>query len=654
MTVLHVPSFGGGVVRVGSPNVQRTDEVLEADAFDIGARGQLVAASDLTQYADLRDEAVPSTGRWVHLYALSSIMLGQIPYALAVGQGTDGSGDARYYTARVLRNVSPPPTPPINVVGGVTPSVSGVVATTVQLPGAFETSGGTINAVLLNLGAREGYAPNTAPGLLVATPTDGTALGGLPFGSIGQFDALGTGAQGEIATGTHGQALYFRGIIAYNNHVFGWGFDASATSGSGYAGPNRLMFSNLGNPLKWGNDNQGAAGTDRAFTDSDAIVLGDAGELIRGGIVWNGKLYVGTNQQLHYIAGYGRNSFLTDGANPVTKSYNILGPKAVIEGPDQLLYQVSEQGLVRFDGASFEPIFKQLVDFHGGSAGYWGLIWFDDTQSDGYPGKTNQDLVWTAVDWDREQVIVGIPYCDASSGVGPGSDTVLIKFHTRSGGFTRQVFSGVALTAAGYFRRAGATSAVRMVGASTPGAILPTLHYAYQATQDVPPIMPTVLPSVTFGPYLPFGPDGTGVLQRAYLTLAWESSAALPIIFTITVEGDDETVDSYTLTIGPSAPGSPADGDVWVDTSETDTNLGNADAGSVVPARHGYLVKTRRWSTWLLIPGGGDRGTRMTVPLPLTRTRASRTTIRAVCTSAAGRFEVEDLGINPGSGKEAV
>ena len=53
--------------------------------------------------------------------------------------------------------------------------------------------------------------------------------------------------------------------------------------------------------------------------------------------------------------GYGRDSFLSDGATPVTKAYNIVGPTHLIEGPDRAMYGVSDEGLWRTaDGVTFD------------------------------------------------------------------------------------------------------------------------------------------------------------------------------------------------------------------------------------------------------------------------------------------------------------
>jgi hypothetical protein len=645
---LHIPSHGGGVVLLGSPDTQRTDELLVADGFDIGPRGQLICASDLTDYVSINFSGA-AAGPIKQVYGLADVILDNVPNLLVVGEALD-------FATGLIRKWCIANLPRTGAVGPVaaatlaaTVPVGGLIVTIHQWPGTFVFGGVRGSFIMINLGAREGFYPRTGLGLYAVFYDPGA--GSMTFLTGVNIDFLGTGAgSSSFAGGTKGKNLYPRGIYAFNNHLFAYGFDnADATNGDG---PARIMFSNLGDPRKFGNDNQATAG-DRDYTDSDAIVLGDVGEAIRGAIKWRSRLYFGSNQQLHYIGGAGRDSFLTDGANPVAKSYNIVGPYALIEGPDQLLYQVSDQGLVCYDGASFEPHFKRLVDFHGHSTGYWDLIWTDPAAGAGYPGRTNQDLVWTAVDWDREQVLIGIPFCNAIAGAGVGNDTVVIKFHTRSKGFTRQVFSGVALTQAGYFRREGQQREVRIMATATVGKTT-IQRYAYQATPTSSPVLPASLPVARFGPYAPFGPDGEGVIRRLYLSVAWEAAASLPIVFNIFTLADDALNDGFRLSIQAAAPGAPAAGDVWVDTSQTDINLGNAVAGVLVPATGGYLVRTWSGTAWRLIPGSGEQGTRGRIPLPLTRRTAGRVTAIAQCIAAAGRFQLEGLGIDPGGGTDSA
>lgn len=663
---LHVPSFGGGVVLEGAADTRRIDEVLEADSLDIGPRGALVCTAGVTDYVTILDgDAVPVP--WSRLYAIFSNISGlNIGQVLVIGEGSS-RGDPAWpigpaYLLRVIERVgmgSPISGTLIVQTANVpfavpqAPAVEGVIVTGVSFPGVYQGSlAKQNNFAFFNLGAREGFAPNSnvAFGLYVLLSEVGSSAFGVA--PIVNFDALGTGPFGIVAGGTHSKQLRFRGIVAYNNHVFGWGYDSADTTDQ--EGPARVMFCNLGNPFKWGNDNIAAAG-DRAFTDSDAIVLGDAGEIVRGAIKWAGKLFFGTNRSLHFIAGYGRDSFLTDGATPVMRAYNIVGPTALIEGPDRLLYGVSDQGLWRFAGGGDpEPLFLKLRDFAGNSKGFWDLIWTDPTRlPDAYPGTTNQDLVWTAVDWERRQVLVGIPWCSSVNGYGYGNDTVVIKFHVETGGFTRQVFPGVQYTAAGYLRREGQEPEARFLGTGTLGfATIERFGYRASPASTIP--LPSLLPRATFGYYAPFGPDGDGVVRRAYLTLSWEQSLSLPIVFQVTSTIDQSQIDSFALYIQPGAPAA-LPGDYWLDTSQSDISLGNATAAPTIPARGGYLLKTlNEDGDWLTIAGQGAKGTRVTIQLPLTRIVGTRVTMQALCTAASGRFQLEGFGMNPGEGEAAA
>ncbi len=250
-------------------------------------------------------------------------------------------------------------------------------------------------------------------------------------------------------------------------------------------------------------------------------------------------------------------------------------------------------------------------------------------------------------------MLIGIPFCDATLGYGRGEDTVVLKYHPRTGGFTRQVYEGVIYNAAGYFREEGNKPATRWMLTGDVGQVL-VQRYAYQATDATSPVMPDPLPTFSAGPYALFSPDGAGVVPRAYLTLSWLSAASLPLVFTILVTMDGVTVSNYTLTVGPTAPVAPVQGDVWVDTSGTNTSIGNASAGLNIPADGGNLAFIRNASAWIHLAGLGATNTRQTIPLPLTRKSGARIMVTATCTGAAGRFTVEGLGWEPGSGTAAA
>src|ERR1019366_5740589 len=60
------------------------------------------------------------------------------------------------------------------------------------------------------------------------------------------------------------------------------------------------------------------------------------------------------------------------------------------------------------------------------------------------------------------------------------------------------------------------------------------------------PVLPTIPPSVRFGPYVPFGPDGAGVVKRLYLTLAWDT-IAMPL----TISGINQNANATVTTSSP-------------------------------------------------------------------------------------------------------
>ena len=667
---LHVNTFAGGVALLGSADTRAVDEVLQADSCDIGPRGALVCASDVSPYLTINDldtSPVPL----MRVYGLLEASGATYSVIIAVGQGRiAGGGQIPAHAPTVFfapfnREGQSSPLSPPTAGAEVFDTPNGAYVTSAVFSGTFYMAPtvGTavpINVFLVCVGCREGTVPNVGHpnvgfGLqLVVFNPDGTVNTILP---ISAFDALGTGSLGELSLagvghGTKAQQLFFRGIIAYNNFVMGWGFDSADTVNGD--GPCRVMFCNIGNPLKWGNDNISVPPPeiDRLFTDSDAIGLGGAGEIIRAGLVIFGKAFFGTNRAIQFIQGFGRDSFITNGAIPVMKSYNVVGPKAMIEGPDRLMYGVCDQGLWQYDGYNVPvPLFQKLVDFAGHSVGYWDLMWTNpNALPNTYPGGTNQDLIWMASDYTRQQVLVGIPFCNTSSGVGEGNDTVVIKYHIRGGGFTRQVFPGVCYTAAGYFRREGQQNEARLFGTATSGATT-IQRYAYQTTLAESPVMPTILPAITLGYYSPFGPDGQGVVQRAYLTVAWQNASfSLPLVFGVTFTVDQALVDSYTLYIQPSQPGSPTQGDCWLDTSQSNQSIGNARSSANIPAVGGYLFNVYDGGRWLQIAGQGTKGNRCTMTLPLIRRQGCRVTVGLQCVSANGRFEVEGFGIMPGSG----
>jgi len=635
---LHISDFGGGVALLGAADVQRTDELQACDSYDIGERGQLVVASDLSNFADALDgDAVPA--RMSRLYACTPSGDPLARALLVVGLGIDAVSGLGLCISR------------INLVTGI-PTYQ-LMTTVLQANGyqvtfaAFpfvDRLGVQQRPLIFCPSAREGVLPHD--GLPTVCLKDSGAATTL---LICDWLGTGSGQVNEAVAGTKNKSIYPRGVAGYNGHLMLWGFDNKAVDGEG---ANRLMFSNTGNPTKIGND-PGPAGVDRDFLDTDAINIGAAGEIIRAGYSWAGKFWIGTNRELHYLAGYGRDSFITNGTVGIRKSRNVIGPHCMIEGPDGLLYGVSSEGLWGFDGSAVEPLYRRVVDFRGKSLGWWDLIWQDATRATTYPGRTNQDLVWMLCDPDAMQVWVVIPWCNAAAGYGYGTDTVIIKFHVQTGGFTRQVFTGKILPHGSLIKRESSLPTRRYI---LDSQIVTNNVKVYGAKADasVSPILPTALPDVTFGEYAPYGVDDDGVTRRVYLTVSWDAAASLPIVFLATPFTDQEQLGAVRVSIQVAAPGAPADGDLWLDTSNTDTNIGNSVAGAIVPAAGDYVLKRwiASWAKWVVVPtGGGQLGTRATIPIAFRAVPAMRFKIRLQTTSAAGRYQIEGLGLDPSGAK---
>jgi hypothetical protein len=637
---LHLSKFGGGVALEGSADTQRTDELQLCDSYDIGERGQLVAASDLSNYDTLLNGAF-NVGP---LYGITVAGTAQARYLLAVGEAYDGVTTLM----RVIRyNL------PANTQSGLSSGpvrAQGALVTFASFP-FIDRLGVQQRPTLICIAPRETEDPRAGNGLYVHHDSGG----GLAEDQGPVFDWLGTGSgqYNEATAGTKSKALYPRGIVGYNNHVFYWGFhNLDGVKGDA---PNRLGFSNLGNPFKIGNDPGG--GGDRDFLDTDAINIGGSGEIIRAGYPWAGKLWIATNKELHYLAGFGRESFLTNGTVGIKKSRNVCGPNCLIEGPDSLLYGVSTEGLWAFDGATVEPIYRRVVDFRGKSFSWWDLIWTDATRGTAYPGRTNQDLVWMMSDPESMQVWVVIPWCNSAAGYGYGTDTVIIKYHTQTGGFSRQVFIGQQLVAGTLVRRESSVPTRRFIIQPIAAPSLSLRVYGMKADAASIPIMPVAKPTVTFGEYAPYGPDGNGVVRRVRLTIAWESAASLPIVFLATLYVDQQSLGQIRVSIQPTAPVAPADEDLWLDTGNTDTNLGNSVAGATIAAAGNYVLKRWKatWAKWLNVAtGGGQLLTRATIPIAYQGAPGARILFALPLVSAAGRYQIEGLGLDPATEEEAA
>lgn len=135
--------------------------------------------------------------------------------------------------------------------------------------------------------------------------------------------------------------LYFNGVIAFQNHLWAWGFGSGTTATTGYD-PSKARFS----AINFG-----------SFSAADSITLGnrvkaDRERIISGGLAGNALILQGTYITSR-VTGYGRSSWyreIVDEANGIT------GPKAGVSDGGYWYYW-SSQGPARIGAADpVEPL----------------------------------------------------------------------------------------------------------------------------------------------------------------------------------------------------------------------------------------------------------------------------------------------------------
>lgn len=130
----------------------------------------------------------------------------------------------------------------------------------------------------------------------------------------------------DLAGGS--EDLYFRGVISFQQHLWGWGFGSGTTAANGYR-PELARFSK---PIF---DTAGGL-----FTGgTDSLTLGNRVRSQREQIVGAGvageSLFFGAPFQLTRITGYGRDSWFKQ---PVDQSHGFVGPKCMVTVGDTLYY----------------------------------------------------------------------------------------------------------------------------------------------------------------------------------------------------------------------------------------------------------------------------------------------------------------------------
>lgn len=187
-----------------------------------------------------------------------------------------------------------------------------------------------------------------AEGLGVAyiAHTEPVASGTLTYATR-TFEAPGTLADLQADLDGGGAAdVFFAGVISFQQHLWGWGFGAGVTAGTGYR-PEMARFG-------------GAIFT--AFQSSDSLTIGNRVRSQREAIIGAGiagqSLYLGAPYMLTRITGFGRDSWYKE---PVDDSYGFTGPKCMVTAGD-VLYYWSSRGPMRIGaGGKPEPLWDPVT-----------------------------------------------------------------------------------------------------------------------------------------------------------------------------------------------------------------------------------------------------------------------------------------------------
>lgn len=164
---------------------------------------------------------------------------------------------------------------------------------------------------------------------------------------------------------------YFRGVVSFQQHLWGWGYGSQAAGDNDR--PELLRFSTPFFGAMSAVDNFAVGHRVRSQRERivSAVVAGDV-------------LQVGLNYALWPVSGFGRNSW--DKSRPTDGSYGFAGPLAACEARDGWLYYWSHRGPLRVLGRSRpEPLWPRV---EVASA-----------------GVINDSTVVASFDSDRDQVI---------------------------------------------------------------------------------------------------------------------------------------------------------------------------------------------------------------------------------------------------------
>lgn len=214
--------------------------------------------------------------------------------------------------------------------------------TTAQPVAVLWSSAATVAKVFVAEGLGKAYIAHNNAGSSFKSKVYSVAAGLVDL----QADLRGSGLEDT----------YFRGFVAFQQHLWGWGYGSQAASDN-----DRPEL------LRYGLPNFATTGGGY-FQQNDNFTVGHRVRSIRegvvGAVVAGPVLYVGTKTSIWPVTGFGRNSW--DKARPLDDAYGFAGPLAAVSANQQLYYW-SERGPLRVSGLQRpEPLWDAVTVAAGG------------------------------------------------------------------------------------------------------------------------------------------------------------------------------------------------------------------------------------------------------------------------------------------------
>jgi hypothetical protein len=228
------------------------------------------------------------------------------------------------------------------------------------------------------------------------------------------------------------------------------------------------------------------------------------------------------------------------------------------------------------------------------------------------------------------------------------ADTVIIKYNVLTGGFTRQVFLNKSFHFSGVVVKRSAVNPDTILFVNSPA--VPDANTIYRYRFRATPGVASCCTNVDRrGRVLAVRPDGLRRLPRSVPDALVGERRALPIVVTLTPFVDQQQLENVVLSIQAAAPGAPADGDLWLDTSAPTPTSGTRQRARSFQQLADYVCSSagsRLGEMGDRPGGGGEKGTRATIPIAFKpcAVRASSSPQRSL---DAGRVSIEVLGQAP-------